>query len=202
MTTTTVHLAVYDTLADWEIGYLTAALAGPPARDPETIRLVTVGPTTAPIRTIGGLTVVPDMAIADLSPADSSILVLPGANLWFDGLTDFAAAARTFVDAGVPVAAICGAVLGIARAGLLDSRPHTGADPGFIASSGYAGAAFYRPQPSVSDGLVVTASPVGPVEFARDVLDLLDVCDPTKLDAWFRLYRHQDASAYYDLVDA
>lgn len=200
--TTTVHVAVYDTLADWEIGYLTAALAGTPVRDPAAIRVLTVGSTIDPIRTKGGLRVVPDLAVSDLTPADSSLLVLPGADTWPDGLTEFSTVAGEFIDAGVPVAAICGAVIGLASAGLLDDRAHTGADPSVVAVPGYAGAAHYRNDPSVSDGLVVTASPVAPIEFARDVLELLAVCEPAKLDAWFRLYRHQDASAYYDLVDA
>lgn len=202
MASTTVHVAIYDTLADWEIGYLTAALAGPPVRDPASIRMLTVGPTTDPIRTIGGLTVIPDMAVSDLDPADSSLLVLPGASTWPDGLPEFSDAARAFVAADVPVAAICGAVVGLAAAGLLDDRPHTGADPSVVAMSGYAGAAHYRDEPSVDDGLVITAGPVAPIEFARDVLARLDVCEPAKLAAWYRLYRYQDASAYYDLVDA
>ncbi|WP_066468281.1 DJ-1/PfpI family protein [Skermania piniformis] len=196
---TTVHLAVYDTLADWEIGYLTTALNSDLTREPVELRTVAAG--AGPIRTKGGLRIQPDLTLAELSPTASACLVLPGADHWTSGaLSDFAAAAKVFVGEHVPVAAICGAVWGIAAAGLLDERAHTGADPGFLAASGYRGGARYRSDAvSVSDGLVVTASPIAPVEFARDVLATLDLCDPKRLDAWFRLFRYQEAAAYAEL---
>jgi hypothetical protein len=54
---------------------------------------------------------VPDMILEDLDPADSNLLILPGADMWdAGGGTAFAAAAARYLDAGVPVAAICGAI--------------------------------------------------------------------------------------------
>ena len=44
---------------------------------------------------------------------------------------------------GVPVAAICGATAGLARAGLLDQRNHTSDAAGYLAATGYAGGAHY-----------------------------------------------------------
>lgn len=76
-----VHLAVYDTLADWETGHTTAHLA----RAGYGIR--TVGPTRGPVVSIGGLRVEPDLALADVRPEDSSLLILPGADLWDTGTT-------------------------------------------------------------------------------------------------------------------
>ncbi|PWS40103.1 glutamine amidotransferase, partial [Streptomyces sp. ZEA17I] len=100
-----VHLAVYDTLADWETGYTTAFLAQ------NGYRVRTVGPEREPVTTMGGLRVQPDLALAELRPEDSALLILPGAGLWDagDDLAPFARAARAFLDAEVPVAAICGA---------------------------------------------------------------------------------------------
>jgi putative intracellular protease/amidase len=46
--------------------------------------------------------------------------------------------ASRFLDTGVPVAAICGATEALARAGLLDRRPHTSAAPEALAATGYA----------------------------------------------------------------
>ncbi|MFJ6568918.1 MarR family transcriptional regulator [Streptomyces sp. NPDC091292] len=85
----------------------------------------TVGGSREAVATIGGLRVQPDLALDDLRPQDSSLLILGGADLWDSGseLAPFARLARRFLDAGTPVAAICGAVLreplpvaGIARA--------------------------------------------------------------------------------------
>ncbi|MFD6279293.1 DJ-1/PfpI family protein [Streptomyces sp. NPDC060209] len=200
MTSTTVHLAVYDTFADWEPGFATAHLT----QHGYTVR--TVGLTTAPVTTMGGVRIQPDLALDGLDPGDSTLLVLTGASLWDTGdtLAPFARAARTFLDAGVPVAAICGATAGLAREGLLDDRPHTSAVSFYLAATGYAGGAHYVEADAVtgsgsggaSHGALVTAGPTEPVAFAREIFGLLGVFEPKKLDAWYRLFHDSDASAY------
>jgi putative intracellular protease/amidase len=193
-----VHLAVYDTFADWETGHATAHLAraGFPVR--------TVGPTTDEVRSLGGLRVRPDLALAELRPEDAALLVLPGADLWDagDDLAPFARAARAFLDAGVPVAAICGATLGLAREGLLDDRDHTSAVSFYLAASGYAGGERYVEADAVTDRGLVTAGPTEPVAFAREVLALLGVYEGEVLDAWYRLFHDSDAGAYAVLQQA
>ncbi|MFF8291382.1 DJ-1/PfpI family protein [Streptomyces sp. NPDC016309] len=191
----TVHLAVYDSFADWETGHATAWLA----RSGFAIR--TVGPTTDPVTTIGGLRVLPDLALADLRPEDSALLILTGADLWDTGddLAPFAAAARRFLDAGVPVAAICGATAGLAREGLLDDRDHTSAVPFYLAATGYKGAERYVEADAVTDDGLVTAGPTEPVAFAREVLGLLGAFEGAKLDAWYRLFHDSDPAAYEEL---
>ncbi|MFD7716663.1 DJ-1/PfpI family protein [Streptomyces sp. NPDC059814] len=199
MTRRTVHLAVYDTYADWETGHATAHLA----QNGFTVR--TVGPTADPVTSMGGLTVLPDLTLADLRPDDGALLILPGAGLWDTGdkLAPFARAARTFLDAGVPVAAICGATAGLAREGLLDERAHTSAVSFYLAATGYGGGEHYIDTDAVTDdggagagGALVTAGPTEPVAFAREILALLGVFEGEKLDAWYRLFHDSDASAY------
>ncbi|MFB8245371.1 DJ-1/PfpI family protein [Streptomyces sp. NPDC055952] len=187
-----VHLAVYDTLADWETGHATAQLA----RAGREIR--TVGPATAPVRSTGGLRIQPDLALPDLRPEDSALLILPGADLWDTGddLAPFARTARAFLDAGVPVAAICGATAGLARAGLLDDRAHTSAVSFYLAATGYAGAGRYVEADAVTDRGLVTAGPTEPVAFAREILGLLGVYEGEVLDAWYRLFHDSDTAAY------
>ncbi|MEU2265660.1 type 1 glutamine amidotransferase family protein [Streptomyces olindensis] len=193
-----VHLAVYDTLADWETGHATAHLA----RVGHEIR--TVGPSTAPVTSIGGLRIQPDLALDDVRPEDSSLLILPGADLWDTGddLAPFARTARAFLAAGVPVAAICGATAGLAREGLLDDRAHTSAVSFYLAATGYAGGERYVEADAVTDGGLVTAGPTEPVAFAREILRLLGVYEGEVLDAWYRLFHDSDASAYAVLEKA
>ena len=187
-----VHLAVYDTLADWETGHTTAYLA----RAGYEIR--TVGPTREPVRSIGGLRVQPDLALDDVRPEDSSLLILPGADLWDagDALAPFARRARAFLDAGVPVAAICGATAGLAREGLLDERTHTSAVSFYLAATGYKGGERYVDADAVTDGGLTTAGPTEPVAFAREILGRLGAFEGEKLDAWYRLFHDSDAAAY------
>ncbi|MEU9617719.1 type 1 glutamine amidotransferase family protein [Streptomyces sp. NPDC048155] len=188
----TAHLAVYDTYADWETGHTTAHLS----RAGFTVR--TVGPTTDTVTTLGGLRVQPDLALAELRPEDSALLILTGADLWDSGdeLAPFARTARDFLDAGVPVAAICGATAGLAREGLLDDRAHTSAVSFYLAATGYKGGERYVDADAVTDGDLITAGPTEPVAFAREVFARLGVYEGEKLDAWYRLFRDSDASAY------
>ncbi|MFJ9112115.1 DJ-1/PfpI family protein [Streptomyces sp. NPDC102283] len=194
----TAHLAVYDAFADWETGHTTAHLA----QNGYTVR--TVGLTREPVTTMGGLRIQPDLALDELRPQDSALLILTGASGWDegDGLAPFARTARAFLDAGVPVAAICGATAGLAREGLLDDRVHTSAVSFYLAATGYAGGASYVDADAVTDagaaggGGLITAGPTEPVAFAREVFALLEVYDAKKLDAWYRLFHDSDASAY------
>ncbi|MFF7180082.1 DJ-1/PfpI family protein [Streptomyces sp. NPDC008121] len=198
----TVHLAVYDTLADWETGHATAWLA----RTGHEIR--TVGPSTEPVTTLGGLRVTPDLALDDLRPEDSALLILPGADLWDtgDALAPFAAKARALLDSGTPVAAICGATAGLAREGLLDDRAHTSAVSFYLAATGYRGAAHYVDTDAVTDkggdgaGDLITAGPTEPVAFAREVLGMMGAFGGGRLDAWYRLFHDSDPAAYETLT--
>ncbi|MUL42587.1 glutamine amidotransferase [Streptomonospora sp. PA3] len=205
MNTATVHLAVYNTLADWEPGHALAHLrTGSPGKEAD-YGVATVGPTADPVTTMGGVRVLPDIALADLDPAHSAMLILPGAELWDadpPALAPFARAARGFLDAGVPVAAICGATAGLAREGLLDDRPHTSAAAEYLAATGYAGADHYRDEPAVSGGGLITAGPTAPVAFAREIFAELGLYRPAALDAWYRLHAHSDPAAFAELMSS
>jgi putative intracellular protease/amidase len=215
----TVHLAVYDTLADWQPGAAVAHLVGHPHRQrtPGRFGLRTVGATRDPIVTTAGVRILPDVTLGELEPADSAMLVLSGGDAWVplydmraprapdadepDLLSAFARKARAFVDAGAPVAAIGGATSGLARVGLLDDRAHTSDVAAFLERTGYRGADHFRVgELAVTDRDVITASGIAPVEFAREIFARLDVFEPDVLDAWYRLYGKQEASALYDLM--
>jgi putative intracellular protease/amidase len=90
-----------------------------------TPTVVTVAESSEPVTTQAGLRTVPDMLLGDLDPSPSDLLVIAGAPMWdAGGGVPFTSLAGRFLQAGVPVAAICGATAGLARAGLLDARDH------------------------------------------------------------------------------
>ncbi|RDI63300.1 type 1 glutamine amidotransferase family protein [Nocardia pseudobrasiliensis] len=199
----TVHMAVYDTFADWEVGHATAHINRSMwQREPGTWQVRTVGAGREAVTSAGGMRVLPDIAVDELSPADSAMLILPGADTWVGPeLAVFAAKAREFHEAGVPVAAICGATFGLAAAGLLDDRQHTSNDPGYLGMSGYSGGAHYLARPAVTDGDLITATGTKPVEFARAVFARLDLYEPHILEAWYRLYGDNDPQGFYALAE-
>jgi putative intracellular protease/amidase len=202
--TAVVHLAVYDTLADWETGFATAHLNKPLwHKTPGRFAVQTVGPSLEPITTMGGMRITPDRALADLTPAESAMLILPGNDIFAtEAFVPFAEKAREFLAAGVPVAAICGSTGGLAMAGLLDDRAHTSNAAAFLDSLGYKGADLYREEPAVTDGDLITAGAMAPVEFAREILARLDVMEPQVLASWYKLYGKQDPAGFYELMSA
>jgi putative intracellular protease/amidase len=196
----TAHVAIYDTLADWEVGHLLAELRT--GRFTGTrFDVVTVAEWPEPITTMGGVRMVPDMLLADLEAADSDLLILPGADIWDAGVGQaFAAAARRFIDAGVPVAAICGATAGLARAGLLDERNHTSAAPEYLAATGYAGGDRYVDERAVVDGDLITAGPQSPVQFACATLGRLGLASERTLEAYEDVFHRADPAAFPALM--
>jgi putative intracellular protease/amidase len=198
----TAHVAIYDTLADWEPGHLLAELrSGRFTGTPFDV--VAVAESVEPVITTGGLRLLPDATIGDVDAATSDLLILPGADLWDEGGgAAFAAAAARFLAAGVPVAAICGATAGLARAGLLDERRHTSAAPGYLAATGYAGGAHYVEARAVVDDGLVTAGADAPVQFARATLGLLGLMPEPALEAYEGVFARGDASCYPALMQA
>jgi putative intracellular protease/amidase len=202
MNTSVAHLALYDMLADWEVGHLLVELrTGRFTGGPWNI--VTVAESPEPINTMGGLRIMPDMILDDLEPADSNLLILPGADIWDAGRgAAFAAAAARFLDAGVPVAAICGATAGLARAGLLDERRHTSAAAEYLMATGYAGGDHYIDERAVVDGDLITAGPQSPVQFASATLRHFGLASTRTLEAYERVFHGADATAFPVLMQA
>ncbi|WP_157248307.1 DJ-1/PfpI family protein [Nonomuraea typhae] len=193
-----IYHAIYETMADWETGFATAHIRnGEYHKEPGRYELVTVGLTAEPVVSMGGLRITPDVTLEAIE--DPAMLILPGAALWDAGdeLAPFAIKARDLLEAGVPVAAICGATAGLARAGVFDTRKHTSAAlPYLQMQQGYGGAGCYVEAPAVTDSNLITGNPVKPVEFAREIFARLDLYEPAILDAWYRLFAFGDASAF------
>lgn len=191
-------------MSDWEYGYVMAGINNPQfQRAPGKFRVRTVSISKKPVSSMGGLRVRADMTLGALKPRNSAMLVLPGGVAWDKKKNKEAAAlAATFLDGGVPVAAICGATAGLARTGLLDDVAHTSNSREYIAQTGYRGLKHYQDQPAVRAGNLITASAMNPVDFAREIFSALGVYSDDVLKAWYKLYKSGDAKHFADLVKA
>jgi len=198
----TVHVFVFDTLSDWEPCYAVSGINNPMFQlQPGRYVVKTIGESTKPVKTMGGITVLPDMTLDALTPADSTMLILPGGLTWDQGKHGGAVEkARQFVDAGVPVAAICGATAALARGGLLDTRRHTSNMREYLKATGYRGEGLYVDEPAVNDDLVITAGGLAPVEFAYEIFKQLAVFSEPTLEAWLQLFKTGDPSHYLALL--
>ena len=187
-----------------ETGYATAGINSPAFQQTPVRHLVrTAAPSKHAVMTMGGIRVKPDLALDDISPEGSAMLILPGGTAWDEGKNmEAVAAARGFLEAGVPVAAICGATAGLARGGMLDHRRHTSNSPEYLTATRYLGAALYEDAPAVTDGDVITASGIAPVDFARHIFCRLDLYAKPVLDAWYNLFKTGRREYFHELVGA
>lgn len=181
-----VHLFVFNTLADWETGYAVAGINNPDMqKQPGRYQIQTVDLTAEPVTTIGGITILPDITLDELEPG--AMLILPGGKAWDRGENSkILESAKALLAANIPVAAICGATAGLARAGILDDISHTSNAPEYLQATNYRGAALYQNQPVVIGGNVITANSTAPLEFAYHIFKKLDLYEPPILEAWWR----------------
>src|SRR5258708_13189559 len=188
----TVHLFVFDGMADWEAAFAVAAIQDPQFQlNPGCFSVTTAARYHAPITTFGGVRILPHMTIDEVFPSESSLLILPGGPAW-EACGNFEALERAhaFVEEGVPVAAIGAATLALARTGLLDARLHTSNDAAYLATSGYRGARHYRDVPAIYDRKVITASGNAPLEFAHEVSNLLRLSSSAAPPTWTPTPKH------------
>ena len=167
----TIAVVMVDGVADWEIGPIL-----PSARTWFGDQIAVASIDGKPVLSMGGLRIQPDAAFADLSPLDADLWLLPGSDRWQDGeIAPLSEALRARISAGRPVAAICGATLALASAGLLNTAAHTSNSPEFLREnvSGYSGSAYYRAERVVRDRSLITAPGSSSVSFAVECLRLL-----------------------------
>lgn len=202
-----LYLYVLDTLADWEIGYLTAELRSRRffADMNLVVPIVKVGASLDEITTMGGMAIRPDLALDQLELEDDDLLLLPGADTWFEPANrGILLVAKERIARDLPVAAICGATFGLASVGALDSKRHTSNDPGYLkaVAKDYAGQALYLDLPAVSDRKLVTASGLSALDFTYEVIKVLGVFRPETLEAWKGLNRTARPEYFHAMMES
>ena len=202
----TIALYTTETMADWEYAYLTTQIAGAEQLKPGRFRLLLVGDGLEPVRTLGNLPLTPEadldalQALAD----DGSLaaLVVPGGDHYTAGHERLIEAVSHLVDKDIPVAAICGATLLLARSGFLDERRHTSNAASYLEASGYRGGANYEEAPVVTDRGVTTASGIHAVPFTAEVMRITGLVPDAMADSWEQLYLNGRERDYTALMEA
>lgn len=183
-----IYLLVVDGFADWEPAHAVAEL-----RRHGHFRVDAVGLTSAPVESMGGIRVLPSTIVPEVAPEDVAAFIVPGGDRW-ESLpieSEIEQLLRTLDARGVPIAAICGATVAIARLGLLRGRRHTSNGLEYLRSHvpGYTEAANYVDAPAVRDRGLITASGLGDVEFARELFEELNVLTVEDRAAWAAIFR-------------
>jgi putative intracellular protease/amidase len=207
MSENTIVMYILNTMADWEWGYTTAELKtgrffkkGIPAFNIKTVSL-----SKEPITTMGGLRIIPDLSIDEINAQNCTLLLLPGGETWMDSRhAPILEKAKDCLDKGIPVAAICGATMALASAGILDTYRHTSNDLAYLKQEcpNYHGEENFQFQSAVTDGNLITASGTAPIELAYQVFKRLDVFSDEALEYWYQLHKIQDPQYFYKLMQS
>lgn len=202
----TIALYTTETMADWEYAYLTTQITGAEHLKPGRCRLLLVGDGLEPVRTLGNLPLEPeaDLDVLDALADDGSLaaLVIPGGDHYAAGHERLIEAVGHLVDKEIPVAAICGATLLLARGGFLDERHHTSNAASYLETSGYLGGANYEEAPVVTDRGVTTASGIHAVPFTAEVMRVTRLVPDAIVDSWEQLYLNGRERDYMALMEA
>lgn len=187
-----VLFLLLDNYADHEPVFITAAINCEEMKMRENPKYVvkTVAPGLQPVRSCGGFHTVPDYSLETM-PEDYAALVLIGGYGWLDD---------TVADKVVPVVrdaiannrivgGICNAASFLAKHGFLNGIRHTGNGLEQLRLWGgdnYTNEAGYVNEQAVSDRRVVTANGTGALEFAKELLLLLEVDTPERIERFYQ----------------
>lgn len=162
-----------------EAVYLTEAIASDEFAMKENPKYVNrvVAPTLEPVRSIGGFRTMPDYSF-DTIPDDYAAVVLIGGYGWSTPVAErVVSIVRHAVESGRIVGAICNGASFLAKHGFLNSVRHTGNGLEQLRLWGgdnYVNADGYIHAQAVSDRKIVTANGSATLEFARELLQLLE----------------------------
>lgn len=202
----TIYVYTMDTMADWELGYVTAELNSGRffRKDAPHVSVKTVGISKEPVKTMGGLRIFPDCVVEDILVDDKSVLLLPGANTWSEAKHScIIKKATELLSIGATVCAICGATVALANAGLLDKAPHAsnGAEYLEMFCANYKGKEYYVDEPCVVGNNIITAGAAGALLWAKHIIQQLDVFSADTLEEWFLYFSTGEEKHFFALME-
>lgn len=150
----------------------------------------TVAPTLNPVRSCGGFQTLPDYSFATM-PDEYAALILIGGYGWLDDKTTdkVVPIVKTTIEKGIIVGAICNAASFLAKHGFLNNIKHTGNGLEQLklwGGNNYTNQAEYINEQAVSDKRIVTANGTGELEFAKELLLLLENDTPEQIEMFYR----------------
>ena len=185
----TILFVILQQYADWESAYITSAITmlGQGQYDIKTVSL-----SKDYVQSIGGFRVLPDYDLLSV-PEDYEALILIGGMTWRSENTK---PIKTLVEdcykKGKILGGICDASAFLGTAGVLNEVMHTSNDINSLkqwAGSAYTGETKYICRQAVRDRNVITANGTAPLEFAKEILQALEVADEKKISEWYNFHK-------------
>ncbi len=174
-----------------EVVYLAQAIASDEYALKENPRYVNkiVAPTMEPVKSIGGFRTLPDYSF-DTMPDDYAALVLIGGFGWSTPIAKLVEPiVKTAIEKGKIVGAVCNGVSFMAKGGFLNNVRHTG--NGLEQLKLWGGESYTNPDgyihaQAVSDNNIITANGSATLEFAKELLLLLENDTPERIEMYYQ----------------
>lgn len=200
-----VYFYILDTMADWEYGFLLAELNSKRyfLHSKKDLEVITVSNDKNAKVSMGGLRITPDITIHEMKFSNEDFLILPGADKWLERENEeILIKSKEFIKEDMNVAAICGATIGLAKHGALDSKLHTSNDKEYLKMicPEYRGERNYKDTVVVNSERLITASGIAPLEFSCEVIKNLGVFSDDTLNNWYGLYDKKEARYWFGLM--
>ena len=148
-----------------------------------------VAPTMEPVKSIGGFRTLPDYSFETM-PDDYAALVLIGGFGWATPIAEQVdPIVRKAIEKGKIVGAICNGASFMAKCGFLNGVRHTG--NGLEQLQSWGGESYNNPEDyvnaqAVSDKNIVTANGSATLEFAKELLLLLENDTPESIEMYYQ----------------
>lgn len=197
---------LYALLPDYaahEVVYLAQAVASDEyalKENPKYVNKV-VAPTLEPVKSIGGFRTMPDYSFETM-PEDYAALVLIGGFGWTTPVAQqIVPIVRKAIDSGKIVGAICNGASFMAKAGFLNNVKHTG--NGLEQLQLWGGDNYTNPDgyvhvQAVSDNNIVTANGSATLEFAKELLLLLENDTPERIEMYYQFNKQGFCSLFHE----
>lgn len=177
--------------ASHEMVYLMEAISSDETQLKPNLKYINkiVAPTMEPVTAIGGFRVIPDYSFESI-PEDYAALILIGGYGWLTPIsTEVIPIVRKALDNSKIVGAICNGASFLAKAGFLNGVKHTGNGLEQLKLWGgenYSNLEGYLHEQAVSDGGIVTANGSAALEFAKELLLLLENDTPERVEMYYQ----------------
>ncbi|EAY31368.1 type 1 glutamine amidotransferase family protein [Microscilla marina] len=182
------YVFLFDGFSDWEIAYLT-----PEINKSKACELLYFSAQGQTVHSMGGMKVVPDIALEQMNTNEVDLLILPGGTAWEKGENNVLdQLVRLLFEQGKTIAAICAASAYLGQKGFLDRLQHTSNDLQYLkgVAPQYLGEKNYLNTLAVADQNIVTANGIAPIEFAREVFKKLNLYSDVETEQWYQLFKN------------
>ncbi|MGE7624760.1 DJ-1/PfpI family protein [Viridibacillus sp. NPDC096237] len=181
-----ILIVVLEEFADWEMSYVAAFLND---TDKYTTKIVSV--SEGIIKSIGGLSVLPDYTFRSI-PEIFYGLILIGGKSWRKPLNNIIPVMEKALTMDIPIGAICDATVFMGANGWLNEIKHTSNDLNDLktyAKDNYRNEINYVLEQAVTDGKIVTANGTASLEFAKEILELLEAYPKEHINQLYNFHK-------------